>query len=71
MHLVKESGVRHFFKPESAVQQKINRIMVIADSAHSFGAFQNGKSAIINSDIGIFSLHAVKNLTTAEGGAKS
>ena len=69
MHLVKEKEVMRLFNPESDVQNKLGRIMIIADAAHSFGAFQNGKSAISYSDIGIFSLHAVKNLTTAEGGA--
>jgi dTDP-4-amino-4,6-dideoxygalactose transaminase len=69
MNLVKEPDIKNYFTPESEVQEKLKRIIVIADSAHSFGALQNGKSAIIGSDIGIFSLHAVKNLTTAEGGA--
>jgi dTDP-4-amino-4,6-dideoxygalactose transaminase len=69
MHLVKEIEVVRLFNPESDVQLKLGRIMIIADAAHSFGAIQNGKSAITISDIGIFSLHAVKNLTTAEGGA--
>lgn len=69
MSLVNEVDIRNMFIQESEIQNKLNRILVIADAAHSFGAFQNRKSAIIGSDIGIFSLHAVKNLTTAEGGA--
>jgi dTDP-4-amino-4,6-dideoxygalactose transaminase len=69
MALVMEPEIKALFKPESEVQHKLNRIMVIADSAHSFGAFQDGESPAKFSDISIFSLHAVKNLTTAEGGA--
>jgi dTDP-4-amino-4,6-dideoxygalactose transaminase len=69
MSLVKEFEIRSKFIPESKIQNKLNRIMIIADAAHSFGAIQNGKPGIATSDIGIFSLHAVKNLTTAEGGA--
>lgn len=69
MNLIKEPDIINLYRPESEVQKKLNRIMVIADSAHSFGAFQNGASAASYCDISIFSLHAVKNLTTAEGGA--
>lgn len=69
MDLVKKKEIRSLFNPNSLIQQKLNRIMVIADSAHSFGAKLNGKSGSANSDVCIFSLHAVKNLTTAEGGA--
>ncbi|MBK7132473.1 MAG: DegT/DnrJ/EryC1/StrS family aminotransferase, partial [Bacteroidales bacterium] len=69
MSLVKQSDIRNLYVSQNENQHLINRIMVIADAAHSFGALQNGKSAISVCDIGIFSLHAVKNLTTAEGGA--
>jgi dTDP-4-amino-4,6-dideoxygalactose transaminase len=69
MNLVKEPDILKLFNPESDVQKMLNRIMVIADSAHSFGAVQKKKSAVSFCDISIFSLHAVKNLTTAEGGA--
>jgi dTDP-4-amino-4,6-dideoxygalactose transaminase len=69
MSMVYENIIKSKFVPESDNQRILNRILVIADAAHSFGALQNGKSAISMSDIGIFSLHAVKNLTTAEGGA--
>jgi len=57
------------FRPESDIQSKLGRIMIIGDSAHSFGALQYGKPAVTISDISIFSFHAVKNITTAEGGA--
>jgi dTDP-4-amino-4,6-dideoxygalactose transaminase len=69
MSLVKEKKIISLFNPESENQKKLNRILVISDAAHSFGAILNKKPAIACSDIGIFSLHAVKNLTTAEGGA--
>ena len=67
--LVKEFDIMSKYRTESEIQQKLNRVIIIADAAHSFGATQNGKPGITMSDIGIFSLHAVKNLTTAEGGA--
>jgi dTDP-4-amino-4,6-dideoxygalactose transaminase len=69
MRLVMDADVIAKFIPQSEIQHQLRRILVIADAAHSFGAFQNGKPAITLSDIGIFSLHAVKNITTAEGGA--
>ena len=57
------------FKPNNALQEKIGRIAVSADCAHSFGASQNGKMAGEIADFSSFSFHAVKNFTTAEGGA--
>lgn len=69
MNLINEPEILNLFKPESDIQQRLNRILLMADSAHSFGASQKGKSPVVFSDISIFSLHAVKNLTTAEGGA--
>ena len=69
MQLVEEPDIFKMFHPESEIQERLNRILVVADSAHSFGASQKGESAAVFSDISIFSLHAVKNLTTAEGGA--
>ncbi len=62
----KHKGV---FKPNSPLQQMLGRIAVISDSAHSFGAEQNGKMAGSIADFSAFSFHAVKNLTTGEGGA--
>lgn len=50
-------------------QQKLGRILVLSDAAHSMGATYKGKTAGILADISVFSFHAVKNLTTAEGGA--
>lgn len=57
------------FKPSNALQTKIGRIVVSADCAHSFGASQKGKMAGEIADFSSFSFHAVKNFTTAEGGA--
>ena len=57
------------FKPNNALQAKVGRIVVSADCAHSFGASQNGKMAGEIADFSSFSFHAVKNFTTAEGGA--
>ena len=57
------------FQPKSEIQQKIGRIAVVADGAHAFGAVRNGKRCGEIADFTSFSFHAVKNLTTAEGGA--
>ena len=57
------------FKPTNALQAKIGRIIVSADCAHSFGGMRKGKMAGEISDFSSFSFHAVKNFTTAEGGA--
>lgn len=60
---------RHLFRPGNALQEKIGRIVVSADCAHSFGAKHKGKMAGEIADFSSFSFHAVKNFTTAEGGA--
>ena len=57
------------FKPNNALQARIGRIIVSADCAHSFGANQKGRMAGAIADFSSFSFHAVKNFTTAEGGA--
>lgn len=57
------------FKPDNALQAKIGRIIVSADCAHSFGGMRKGKMAGEIADFSSFSFHAVKNFTTAEGGA--
>ena len=69
MNLINEKEIIALFQPESEVQKNLNRIILIADAAHSFGATYKGKSPAVIPDISIYSLHAVKNLTTAEGGA--
>ena len=60
---------KELFNPNSELQEVFNRIIVIADCAHGFGAMKNGKKAGTFADFTCFSFHAVKNLTTAEGGA--
>lgn len=60
---------KELFKANNEIQDKIGRIAVIADAAHSFGAKQKGKMSGNIADFSSFSFHAVKNLTTAEGGA--
>ena len=57
------------FKPNNALQAKVGRIVVSADCAHSFGGMRHGKMAGEIADFSSFSFHAVKNFTTAEGGA--
>ena len=60
---------KHLFRPANALQRMIGRIVVAADCAHSFGAQWHGKMAGEIADFSSFSFHAVKNFTTAEGGA--
>lgn len=62
---------KHLFKPNSELQKALGRIAVIADTAHAFGATWNGKPVGSIADFSSFSWHAVKNFTTAEGGALS
>lgn len=60
---------RNIFNSSNALQEKIGRIVVSADCAHSFGGMRKGKMAGEIADFSSFSFHAVKNFTTAEGGA--
>lgn len=57
------------FRPANEIQKKFGRIVVSADCAHSFGASRHGVKAGSIADFSSFSFHAVKNFTTAEGGA--
>jgi len=57
------------FVANNAIQEKLGRILVLSDSAHSFGATYKGKKTGSLCDVSVFSFHAVKNLSTAEGGA--
>jgi dTDP-4-amino-4,6-dideoxygalactose transaminase len=59
----------HQFKANTKEQQMLGRILVLSDAAHSFGAVYKGKRVGAQTDVAGFSFHAVKNLTTAEGGA--
>ena len=67
--LLQKQNVKKLFIPESENQQKLGRILVLSDAAHSFGAVYNNKKVGSQADFTVFSFHAVKNLTTAEGGA--
>ena len=60
---------KHLFKPANDIQKAIGRVAVCADCAHALGATKDGKNAGQIADFTSFSFHAVKNLTTAEGGA--
>ena len=60
---------KDLFNPLNEIQEAIGRIAIIADGAHSFGAMYKGKRSGQVADFTCFSFHAVKNLTTAEGGA--
>ena len=68
MDLVKQPEIQKLFSPSSENQEKLGRIMVLADAAHSIGAKYKGKYTGTQADASSFSFHAVKNLTTAEGG---
>ena len=60
---------RHLFKASNDIQALYNRVIVMADAAHAFGAERKGLKCGQVADLTCFSFHAVKNLTTAEGGA--
>lgn len=60
---------KHLFRATNDIQKAFGRVVVLADAAHAFGAQQNGKMCGNIADFTSFSFHAVKNLTTAEGGA--
>jgi len=60
---------KNLFTPKTDVQKALGRVAVLADAAHSLGASRNGKMAGEIADFTSFSFHAVKNFTTAEGGA--
>lgn len=62
------AAAQHQFVPTTETQKQLGRILLMADAAHSFGAVYNGKFTGTLADITVFSLHAVKNVTTAEGG---
>ncbi|WP_055444737.1 DegT/DnrJ/EryC1/StrS family aminotransferase [Lacinutrix himadriensis] len=66
-HLV--DNTRDLFQPTHENQEKLGRIVVIADAAHAIGAQYKNKFVGETTDITVFSFHAVKNVTTAEGGA--
>lgn len=67
--VVRDEKLQSLFTATSENQEKLGRILVLSDAAHSIGAFYKDKPAGILTDITVFSFHAVKNITTAEGGA--
>lgn len=67
--LVSSVDIKSKFKPKTENQAKLGRILVLSDAAHSFGANYNSNRSGSLTDISVFSFHAVKNLSTAEGGA--
>lgn len=69
MNLLNEPQVKQQFSPGSDLQAQLGRILLISDAAHSFGAKIDKNQSAAYADIASFSFHAVKNLTTAEGGA--
>jgi dTDP-4-amino-4,6-dideoxygalactose transaminase len=66
--IINSRSVLKQFCPATERQKKLNRILVMADAAHSLGAFYEGKETGVLTDISIFSFHSVKNVTTGEGG---
>lgn len=67
--LINEPEIKGQFSPNTDLQKQLGRILLLSDAAHSFGAIMNGQKSAALADIATFSFHAVKNLTTAEGGA--
>lgn len=67
--ILKQHEIASRFQPETPEQEKLGRILVLADAAHSIGAFYRNQSAGTLADASVFSFHSVKNITTAEGGA--
>lgn len=67
--LVRRSDIISQFNPTTPEQKQLGRILVLSDAAHSIGAVYKGKKTGSLTDITVYSFHAVKNLTTAEGGA--
>jgi dTDP-4-amino-4,6-dideoxygalactose transaminase len=67
--LVREGNIIGRFTATNDTQRKLRRILILSDAAHSIGALYKGKHTGNLTDISVYSFHAVKNLTTAEGGA--
>ncbi len=67
--LVNQPHIKQQFTPKTLQQEQLGRILILSDAAHSFGASYHGKKTGTLCDATVFSFHAVKNFTTAEGGA--
>ncbi|MCX7697219.1 MAG: DegT/DnrJ/EryC1/StrS family aminotransferase [Bacteroidales bacterium] len=69
--IVTSSLIQQKFQPATDKQRQLGRILILSDAAHSLGAIYKGRKTGTLADFTVFSFHAVKNLTTAEGGAIS
>lgn len=69
IEMVNSPSIKQLFRAGNEVQKKLGRILLMDDAAHSLGAEYKGKKIGTQADISVFSFHAVKNLTTGEGGA--
>ncbi|WP_320053567.1 DegT/DnrJ/EryC1/StrS family aminotransferase [uncultured Acetobacteroides sp.] len=67
--VLEDKEIKCLFAPSNPTQEKLGRILVISDAAHSLGATFDGVESGLLSDVTVFSLHSVKNITTGEGGA--
>ncbi len=67
--LINSKEIKDKFKANTEEQKKLGRILLMADAAHSLGGKYKGKPIGAQADVSVFSFHAVKNLTTGEGGA--
>ncbi len=67
--IVTSDSVKNMFRPTTDVQRQLGRPLLLSDAAHSLGARVDGRPVAQSSDLTVFSFHAVKNVTTAEGGA--
>lgn len=66
---INAAEVRALFQPNTPEQEKLGRILVLSDAAHSIGAAYHGKDCGLCADVTVLSFHSVKNITTGEGGA--
>lgn len=67
--LINVPEVNNLFNPQHKNQKRLGRILVLADAAHSIGAYYKDKPVGAVADVTVFSFHSVKNITTGEGGA--
>lgn len=67
--IVNDTEILKMFQPSCQPQESLGRILILSDAAHSLGASYLGRKTGATADVSVFSFHAVKNLTTAEGGA--
>jgi dTDP-4-amino-4,6-dideoxygalactose transaminase len=68
-NLISSYEVKKLFKPSNEIQNKLGRILILSDAAHSLGSIYSDNFSCNFADLTVFSFHAVKNITSAEGGA--